>query len=88
MKNISRKDFIRKACATGACLCGAGCMGFANDIFGVERQDTAATPDKEAMPRQWLSVLLGNIDGIEDEEEKRKLLKGCAKAHYDHLKLT
>ncbi len=52
MKNISRKDFIRKACATGACLCGAGCMGFANDIFGVE----------EAMPRQWLSLLLGHID--------------------------
>ena len=88
MKNISRKDFIRKACATGACLCGAGCMGFANHVFGVERQDTTATPDKEAMPRQWLSLLLGHIDGMADEEQKRSLLKGCAQAHYDHLKLT
>jgi len=78
MKNISRKDFIRKACATGACLCGAGCMGFANDIFGVE----------EAMPRQWLSLLLGHIDGMADEVQKRSLLKGCAQAHYNHLKLT
>ena len=88
MKNISRKDFIRKACATGACLCGAGCMGFAGHVFGAERQESAATPDKEAMPRQWLSLLLGHIDGIADETQKRSLLKGCAQVHYDHLKLT
>ncbi len=75
MKNISRKDFIRKACATGACLCGAGCMGFANDIFGVE----------EAMPRQWLSLLLGHIDGMADEVQKRSPYRNNPDAFVQYL---
>jgi hypothetical protein len=87
MKNISRKEFIKKACATGACMCAAGCMGYAHTVFGVHRQESGVPVDKDEMPRQWLSLLLGHIDGIADEAGKRSLLKGCAQAHYDHLKM-
>ena len=86
MKTLDRKDFIKKACVSGACLCGFSSIALAgknktnNPMEGPENSNFAMT-------QAWISNLLVNINKNLTIEEKRKILKSCSIAHYDNLKM-
>lgn len=86
MKNISRKDFFKKACYTGVCLCGFGSIGLPNNM-GNSGLENVSQGSKKDLHQEWLSILLSNISKVLDENEKREILKKCASAHYQDLEM-
>jgi hypothetical protein len=60
---ITRKDFFRKACLTGACFCGLD----SNDARGSNLTGTSenSDPDNKKLKfmQDWISNLLQSIDG-------------------------
>lgn len=78
MESISRKDFFKKACYTGVCLCGFSSIGLANNHIGSLETDNEPQDNKNDLRQEWLSVLLSNISNEFDENERRKILKSCS----------
>jgi hypothetical protein len=81
----SRKDFIKRACISGACLCGFGSVAFSSGNVKEEHKQTQ-TENKDLL-QEWISILLANAGSGFSEEDKRKLLKKTALAHYHNLKM-
>lgn len=84
MKNIDRKEFFKKACLSGACLCGFGSVGLSNGTGNAE-SDSRPNAEKKDVRNEWLAVLLSNISKELNEKQKRKILTKCASAHYEDL---
>ncbi len=82
---VSRKEFLKKACLSGACICGVGSLVMAQSQAGVTPQQDQETKNPNALQQEWVSILLSNIDDRLSEEELRAMLKGCAIAHYNSL---
>lgn len=79
---MDRKGFVRRACLSGACICGFGAITLkAADNM----QDDDKNPGQVA--DRWLTDLLGNLDQHLEKEDLKKILKMSAAAHYDHLKM-
>lgn len=85
MGKISRKDFFKKACVAGACICGFSSLFIAEGK--AQTQIDEPVDDKLKMVRSWLSVLLENINRELDEESRRNILKACAVVHYEQLNM-
>ena len=80
----NRRNFIEKACLAGACFCGFTSMVQA----GTQAQNDDGAPDPNKLLMQdWIATLLLQIDDQEDEATCRKIMKGCARSHYNHLKM-
>lgn len=77
---INRKEFFRKACLSGACLCGFGVIGTSADTFQNQPEDS-----EKQMFREWLSTLLSGLN--ENDEATKAAIKSAAKAHYNQLKM-
>ena len=77
---INRKEFFRKACISGACMCGFGALGASADIFQNQPDDT-----EKRMFREWLSTLLSGLN--ENDEATKAAIKSAAIAHYNNLKM-
>jgi len=88
MANINRKKFFKKACYTGACLCGFSSIGLTNSNIGILNSDYELQDNKNDLRQEWLSILLSNISNEFDENEKRKILKKCSSVHYDDLDMN
>ncbi|HBG57301.1 hypothetical protein [Proteiniphilum sp. UBA1028] len=84
MESISRKKFIKKVCYAGTCLCGFNAAGLANNENQTET-DNPINDNKNNLQREWLSVLLNNMNDTIEANEKRKILKSCASVHYFNL---
>jgi hypothetical protein len=77
---INRKEFFRKACISGAYLCGFGALGASAESFQNQPDDS-----ENLMFREWLSNLLTELN--EDDETTKKAIKSAAIAHYNQLKM-
>lgn len=77
---INRKEFFRKACISGACMCGFGALGASADIIQNQPDDT-----EKQMFREWLSTLLSGLN--ENDEATKAAIKSAAIAHYNNLKM-
>ncbi|WP_167606180.1 hypothetical protein [Maribellus sediminis] len=81
---INRKNFLRKACWAGACICGfmpvAG--GGTNERDSVDEE--SVNTDLKLM-QDWISNLLLSLGENLTEDDCRKVLKTSAMAHYDFL---
>ena len=82
--NTNRRNFFKKACLSGACLCGFTSLVKAGNLF--ETDVLEPDPNKLLM-QEWISTLLLSIDDHEDEDACRKIMKKCAASHYEHLKM-
>lgn len=81
---MNRKNFLSRACLTGACFCGFAAMpGLANDAKADAIQDNG----KQQLNNKWLSVLLSNLNQHLDEETLRVVLKKSAIIHYQDLNM-
>jgi len=83
----NRRYFVKKACISGACLCGFGSMvaqsANLKDTTGGAQTDNLNTK----FMQDWISNLLLNIDENTSHEECRKIMKPCAEAHYNFLEM-
>jgi len=84
---LTRKDFFKKACLTGACFCGFTSLAVRGSNFA-GTSDAAEPDDKNRkLMQDWISTLLLNIDENADDEECRKIMKPCSMAHYNYLEM-
>ena len=84
---ITRKEFFKKACLTGACFCGFTSLAV-HGSNGSGNTNTSEPDDKNRMFMQdWISTLLLQIDENAGDEECRKIMKHCAMAHYNFLEM-
>ena len=84
---INRKDFLKKACITGACLCGFGGIAFANDVEDeLNSRDSEPDPGKHLI-QGWTANLLANLNSEIEPEKFRNLIKKNAVIHFNELKM-
>ncbi len=85
---INRKDFLKKACITGACFCGFGRIAFA-DAGENEPKATVTEIDPEKHLLQgWTANLLLNLGSELEPEKLRDLIKKNAIIHFNELKMN
>lgn len=84
---ITRKDFFKTACLSGACFCGF--TSLAVHASNPSESTNAAEPDDKnhKFMQDWILTLLLNIDENASDEECRKIMKPCAMAHYNYLEM-
>jgi hypothetical protein len=88
MKNrINRKDFFKKACLAGACLCGFTSLAVRGSTLTGTPGTTESDDKNQKLMQDWISTLLLNIDENAEDEECRKIMKPCAMAHYNFLEM-
>jgi len=85
---INRKDFLKKACITSACLCGFGGIAFANSIEE-ELTATDSEPDQgKHLIQGWTANLLANLSSEMEPEKFRNMIKKNAVIHFNELKMN
>lgn len=84
---MNRKEFLKKACLSGACMCGFSSIAlFANNV-GNQQPTSEPVDSKLLLVQEWVSSLLSNMNEQLSEEELRRALKSCAIVHYNNLKM-
>lgn len=81
MKNMDRKNFFKKACFAGVCICG-----FSN-ISSLANSDTSPIQDNKQLYQDWLSNLLSNLNHDLEEDMLRKIVKKSSIVHYNNLNM-
>jgi hypothetical protein len=76
--SIDRKDFLKKICLSGACLCGFSSIVISKGI----KDDT-----KPALQKEWISNILQAFNLELDKESARKVIKRTSIVHYKNLKM-
>ncbi len=85
MVTMNRKDFFRKVCASGVCMCGFGSIALSDNKK--ESYGTGMEDQDNALIHSWIAVLLSNINKGLSEEEKKNILKNCSVTHFEDLKM-
>lgn len=85
--SVSRKEFLKKACVSGICLCGFGSFAFSETPGGNQSTETKALDGNNLLIQEWISSLLSNLDIELDEESIRKIIKKTSIVHYNNLKM-
>jgi predicted ArsR family transcriptional regulator len=79
--SIKRREFLKRGCATCACLCGiASSLATAG-----ENKPEAAEKEKNNLMYEWTAKLLTGIDKRVDKKVIKEILKECSAAHYKDL---
>jgi hypothetical protein len=84
---VSRKDFLRTACVSGACLCGFSLIALSKDKSENNGDNTSISDDKKILIHEWISVLLSCLETNLEEEHLRKAIKETSIVHYKYLKM-
>jgi len=86
--SLSRKDFLKKLCLSGICLCGFGPLAFSEEETPVVAEVSFNQADEpQDLMQDWLKALLTSMDKQLNEETKRTILKSAAIAHYNQFKM-
>ena len=87
MNNINRKDFLKKTCLSGVCLCGFSSIGLSHSNNEKSEIAEEEKDNNTKMMQTWIGILLSNIDETFSEKEKKSVLKSCSTSHYENLKM-
>jgi hypothetical protein len=84
---MNRKDFLKKVCFSGVCMCGFGSIAFAYEADGIDEKAFQAQAQNISLLREWISSILLNANVELDKESARKLIKKTAEVHFENLKM-
>ncbi len=85
---INRKDFLKKACITGACFCGFGRIAFSNVAENKPDVTESETDAEKHLLQVWTANLLMNLSSELEPEKLRSLVKKYAIVHFNELKMN
>jgi hypothetical protein len=83
----TRKDFLKKLCISGVCLCGFSSLAFSSIDDVAKKQENAPVDDNQQLIQDWISNLLSNLDAELNVHVLRKILKKSSIIHYNNLKM-
>ncbi len=86
--SVTRKEFLRKACISGACLCGVAPAVLASPAHTDQGLSDQTAKNPNELQQEWISILLDSIDDRFSEDELREILKGCALSHYNKMSMS
>lgn len=78
----SRRDFIKRTCLSGFCLCGFSQL---SGILASASPQSAATANSGNMSQSWIAGILTNLNEHLEEDDLRKIVKSASLAHYNQL---
>ena len=78
-----RREFIKKACTAGACMCGFGSISALSAFSHNNGSDDKKT---ETIHSKWIASLLVSLKD-ESPETARKIIKNRAEAHFNDLNM-
>lgn len=81
----NRRLILKKVCFGGLGVCGISAAGCSQQLS--ESSEKAQVREENTLPYQWISTLLPLIDANTECDCARKIIKGCAAAHYDQLRM-
>ena len=81
----NRRLILKKVCFGGLGVCGISVSGCSQQLS--EGSKKPQVPKQDTLPYQWISSLLPLIDANTERDCTRKIIKGCAAAHYDQLRM-
>lgn len=84
---IDRKDFLKKVCFSGGCLCGFSLIASAKEHGATIETAVQAQAPNPSLMQDWISSLLQDINTELDKGSARKLIKKTAEVHYKDLKM-
>jgi hypothetical protein len=84
---MNRKDFLKKACFSGVCMCGFGSIAFAKEVDSVDGKAFQVQAQSLSLLQEWISSLLVNATSELDEESARRVIKKTAEVHFENLKM-
>ncbi len=87
MSNLSRKEFLQRACAFGVCMGGLSAVGMSNKIHNDKVQDDVNDNDSREIHHAWVATLLSSLNANLSQDKIKSILKSCAEAHYEHLSM-
>ena len=82
---VNKKDFLKKVCFSGACLCGFGSIAFSKEVDD-SNEDKMQT-QKLSLLQDWIASILLNVNDELDKGSARKLIKKTAGVHFENLKM-
>ncbi len=86
--SISRKDFFKKICVSGTCLCGFSSVVYAANSKAELNVEAVGQDENKQLIQEWMSDLLANLDAELDSAVLRKILKKSSVVHYNNLKMS
>jgi hypothetical protein len=84
---VNRKDFLKKVCFSGACMCGFGSIAFSKEVDGSDENTMQDHNLKHTLLQEWIASMLLNVNDELDKETARKLIKKTAGVHFEDLKM-
>ena len=84
----SRRSFLKKACLSGACLCGFSSLLKGKTFNGIAEltNEVKEVQEEDPMPLQWIRDMLENLESSSlTDEQKRQIIKSASLAHYESL---
>jgi predicted hydrocarbon binding protein len=84
---INRKEFFMKACLAGTCLCGFLPLSSQKPDLPEIRNPEEPEDKNRSFMQEWISTLMLSLDEQADKDVARQIMKKCARAHYDQLKM-
>jgi len=85
---INRKDFLKKACITGACLCGFGRIAFVNADENETNSTESGTNSENHLLQCWTANLLANLSLELEPKMVKSLVKNNAIIHFNELNMN
>lgn len=82
---VNRKDFLKKVCFSGVCLCGFGSIAFSKEVDD-SNEDKMQT-QKLSLLQDWIASILLNVNDELDKGSARKLIKKTSGVHFENLKM-
>lgn len=81
----TRRNFIKKACMSGICLCGFSSIVQGMGITTFNTISDESINKNEIMFLKWITELLNNLDNNLTEPQLRRIVKSASIAHHQNL---
>lgn len=82
----TRRNFLKKACLSGACLCGFSSILRSETFNTLITSQSETTHKNEKMFLKWITELLKNLENCHlTETQLRQIVKSSSIAHHQYL---
>lgn len=82
----TRRDFLKKACTSGICLCGFSSILQSETLNVLKSSQSETIHKNETMFLKWITELLENLDKSHlTEPQLRQIVKSASIAHHQNL---
>ena len=85
--SLSRSEFLKKACVSGACLCGfTSLTSFSSKNKHLKHQGSGLEEQND-LTQEWVANLLSELNSDRCGDSVKPIIKKLASVHYHDLNM-